>query len=289
MNHIIENDSIRFVSESYNVSPCFLGFKDDDVNYFWKPEETGTEHCFPQCGTVPNDVYSYKGKDFPLGMHGFAQNREFSVAEKSESHIIYAFSDDAETINQFPWRFSFQIIYALEKNTLKTTYRIENRDISEMFFSVGGHPRYACPIGGGTHVEDYAIVFEKPESIETVVKAYSPIEEIEKRLSKDGKTLQLDYAMFSKGCFCFSPYHSAEITLKNDKNGRGMLFHLGGSDHLQFWTQPNEPFLAIEPLFGAISSLPMKAEDGDWANKPGILRLKPESRHECSYKVTLLR
>jgi galactose mutarotase-like enzyme len=289
MNPTIANDTIQFVSDSYNVSPCFLRFNDENVNYFWKSNEKGTEVCFPQCGIVPNNVFSYKGREYPLPMHGFAQNREFIVAEKSETHIIYQFFDDEETLKQFPWHFLFQIVYSLCGDSLKTTYRIENRDESEMFFSVGGHPRYSCPIGSDTIFEDYFIVFEKPESIKNVVKAYSPIEEIERRLSVDGKTLNLDYSMFSKGCFCFSPYNSSVITLKNNKNGRGIQFELGGSDHLQFWTQPNSPFLAIEPLFGAISSHPVKKEDSDWMNKPGILRLNPGKVHECSYTSTLLR
>lgn len=289
MNHTIVNDTVRFISESYNVSPCFLGFADEGVNYFWKTPNQGTEVCFPLCGIVPSNVYTYNGKEYPLGMHGFAQDREFSLAEKTETRIVYEFADDAETLKRFPWRFLFQVTYELEENTLKTMFKIENRDTSEMFFSVGGHPRYSCPIGSGTNFEDYFIAFEKSECIEDVTKAFSPIEEIKKCLSADGKTLRLDYAMFSNGCFCFSPYNSSEITLKNKKNGRGIHIQLGGAEHLQFWTEPDSPFLAIEPLFGAISSYPLQKKDGDWVNRPHILRLKPGMAQEYSYSVTLLR
>jgi galactose mutarotase-like enzyme len=292
MKHTISNGTIRFVSDSYNVEPWFLGFADENINYFWhtpEGEKLGTAVCFPQLGTMPDNSYVYDGKVYSMPMHGFAQDREFAVAEKSETHVAYELLDDDASYKMFPWHFRFQVIHSVEGAALKTEYLIENRDDKELYFSVGGNQRYTCPIGEGTVFEDYAIEFEKPEYIKNIAKAYSPISAIEKCLSPDGKNLRLDYSMFSGGCFCFRPYNSKEITLKNNKNKRGIRIQLGGAENLQFWTSPGSPLLAIEPFYGAISSQPMIKEDGDWINKPGILRLNPAGVYRCGFTAHLLR
>jgi galactose mutarotase-like enzyme len=292
MKNTITNGKISFVSDSFNVEPWVLRFNDEETNYFWRPadlEKLGTAVCFPMMGFLPENRYFLDGKEYAMGTHGFAQNREFSVAEKSENHICYELLDDQGTYEQYPWRFSFRLTYSVEGQALKTEYRIENRDEREMFFSVGGHPRYTCPIASGSHFEDYYIEFEKAESASNIVKTYGPLSEIEKCFSPDGRRINLDYRMFTAGCFCFHPYNSKELWLKSDKNSRGLHITLGGSSHLQFWTQPGSPFLAIEPFWGSTSSMPVKKEDADWKGRPGTLHIKPGEVFTCSYLAAILR
>jgi len=292
MKYAIKNDYLFFESDSYNVEPWLLRFVDENINYFWRPADLaklGTEVCFPLLGFLPDDTYRFNGKEYTMGIHGFAQDREFAVSEKGDTFITYELADDAGTYQQYPWHFNFQLTYALEKDILKTAYRVENRDDKVLFFSVGGHPRYACPILEGSKFEDYYIGFEKPESISNIVKSYGPISEIEKHFGDDGKTIKLNYDIFTEGCFCFHPYNSRIIYLQNNKDNRGLCIDLGGASHLQFWTRPNDPFLAIEPFFGSISSRPPKEIDTDWINKPGILHIDPGEVYTCAFSVRPLR
>lgn len=292
MRTTIRNDFLVFESDSYNVEPWVLRFVDENVNYFWRPadlERLGTVVCFPLLGFLPDDRYRYDGKEYTMPIHGFAQNREFKVTQKSDTSVTYELIDDDLSYQQYPWHFCFKLTYELENDLLKTVYRVENRDDKVLFFSVGGHPRYACPIAEGDKFEDYHIEFEKPETIANIVKSYGPISEIGKCLSNNRKRIQLDYCMFTKGCFCFHPCNSRIIYLKNDKNNRGLYIDLGGASYLQFWTQPANPFLAIEPFFGSISSLPPKEIDGDWIRKPGTLHIEPGEVYICTFSVRPLR
>ena len=292
MKNTISNDSITFVSDSFNVEPWVLRFNDEDVNYFWRPahlKTLGAEVCFPLLGFLPDDKYQYDGKEYTMTIHGFVQDREFTVSEKGNAFIKYELVDDDSTYKQFPWHFCFYLTYALEKDSLRTIYRVENRDNKTLFFSVGGHPRYACPILAGSKFDEYYIRFEKPESIGNIVKSYGPISEIEKRFSDDGKSIRLDYSLFTEGCFCFHPYNSQVIYLRNDKNSRGLCIDPGGASHLQFWTRPIDPFLAIEPFFGSISSRPPKEIDSDWIHKPGIIHIEPGEVYTCGFSVRPLR
>jgi len=292
MRTTIKNGCLFFESDSYNAEPWMLRFVDEHINYFWRPVDLaklGTVVCFPLLGFLPGDTYRYNGKEYTMTIHGFAQDREFAVSEKGDTFITYTLVDDDFTYRQFPWHFCFSLTYALENDSLKTVYKVENRDTITLFFSAGGHPRYACPISEGSKFEDYYIGFEKPESTGTIVKSYVPISVIEKYFGDDGKSINLDYSMFTGGCFCFHHYNSRIIYLRNNKNSRGLCIDPGGASHLQFWTRPNDPFLAIEPFFGAISSLPAKEIDSDWIHKPGILHIEPGEKYTCAFSVRPLR
>jgi galactose mutarotase-like enzyme len=291
MKNTIKNEKIHFVSDSFNVEPWELGFNERDTNYFWHPdnrEKLGTAVCFPLLGFLPDGKYTLDGREYAMDTHGFAQNREFAIAEKGETFICYELTDDDETYRQYPRHFNFRLTYSVEGTTLKTEYRVQNCDEREMYFSAGGHPRYTCPIARGCGFEDYYIEFEKPESPANIIKTYGPLSEIEKCFSADGRRIKLDYCMFTRGCFCFHPYNSKEIRLKTDKDKQGLHIYLGGASHLQFWTRPGSPFLAIEPFFGSISSLPPLPIDGDWIHKPGILRIKSGEVFICSFSVTII-
>jgi galactose mutarotase-like enzyme len=293
VKNTISNDTITFVSDSYNVEPWVLKFNndaDENVNYFWRPADKkrlGTAVCFPMMGMLPDDKYTLEGKEYSLGMHGFAQDREFRIAEKGDEHIAYELTDDAESLGRYPWRFKFRLTYSVEGAALLTEYRIENRDEKEMYFTVGGHPRFACPVGKDGCFEDYFIEFEKPESTRNIVKSYGPISEIENCFSPDGKKLRLDYRMFTKGCFCFRPIRSKQVCLKSEKTKRSLLVGIGEANHLQFWTQPGGPFICIEPIYGSTSHLPMIREDADWKNRPGTLHIGSGETYTCGYSVTI--
>jgi galactose mutarotase-like enzyme len=293
MKNTIGNDSITFVSESYNVEPWVLKFNndaDETANYFWRPADKkrlGTAVCFPMMGMLPDGTYVFEGKKYSLGMHGFAQDREFSISEKSDKQVVYELTDDAASRAQYPWRFKFSLAYSVDGAALKTEYRIENRDEKEMYFTVGGHPRFACPIGKDGRFEDCYVEFEKAESVENIIKSYGPISEIEKCFSHDGKRLRLDYGMFLKGCFCFRPINSKRVWLKSAGTKRSLLVDIGEANHLQFWTEPGGPFICIEPIYGSTSHLPMIPEDADWKARPGTLHLRSGETYTCGYSVTI--
>jgi galactose mutarotase-like enzyme len=240
-------------------------------------------------GTLPDDKYFLDGKEYTMSTHGFAQKYDYRITEKTERRIVYEIRDDEKTIKEFPYRFRFSVVYEVEGTTLKTEYRIKNEDNEDMYFSVGGHPRYACPIGGEGRFEDYYAEFEKGESIKNVVKSYGPISEIERCMSEDGKRIMLDYRMFSKGCFCLYPVESEYVELKRKNGGRSVRVKLGGASHLQLWTVAGGPYIAFEPWYGSITSIPAKAIESDWKKRPGTLHIGAREEYVCAYHATILK
>jgi galactose mutarotase-like enzyme len=288
----ITNGKITFAAESLGAEPWVLKFNGDRVNYFWRPgpdKSGGTPICFPLLGAVPQGVYHLDGKEYPMEMHGFAQHRDFRMAEKTDLSLLYEISDTPETLAQYPYRFLFQVLYALEDTRLKTEYRVKNCDSREMYFSVGGHPRFSCPIGGPDTEEfsGYILEFARPESPENIIKCYGPIGEITKFMDSGGRFMALNYSMFEKGAFCFNRRRNRVVTLKSQRCSRTLMMRIEGYAWFQLWTKAGAPFIAMEPWYGSITPLPHTPLDGDWKGRPGTLHIAPGEEYRCAHWVSI--
>lgn len=293
MKSTIANENITFVSDSYNVEPLEFKFNDDNVNYFWHPGaggKLGAAICFPLLGILPDNRYLLDGKEYMMEKHGFAKESNFEIAVKSEKSITYEITANEKTLRQYPYKFRLRVIYTVEDMTLRTEYRVKNCDVKEMYFSIGGHPRFACPIGSdvkGACFEDYYVEFEKPESIDNIIKSYGPVNVIERFFSADRRRLYLDYSMFTKGCFCLHPINSDYIFLKSDKSTRSLKLRMNTATHLQFWTMVGGKFIAFEPWYGSITSIPSKRIESSWKERPGTLHIAPGEEFGCAYYATI--
>jgi galactose mutarotase-like enzyme len=295
MKNTISNGKITFVSDNFNVEPWVLRFSDDDVNYLWRPEsleKLGAAICFPLLGFVPENKYFLDGKEYIMEMHGFAKDSIFEIAERPENSISYEITNNEKTLAQYPFKFRFRVVYTVEDTSLKTEYRIKNSDDQEMYFSVGGHPGFACPIDGEGNragFGDYYLEFDKCEGINNIVKNYEPLSVIKKFFSADGGRLQLDYSMLAKGCICFHPINSGCITLKSEKSTRSLRLYVGNASHFQIWAAVGGDYICLEPWYGSITSLPSKSMESHWKERPGTLHIAPGAEMVCAYNVTLLK
>jgi galactose mutarotase-like enzyme len=292
MKHTIENGAIRFVSDSYHIEPWYLGYMDEDVNYVWRPPEVeslGHTICFPLLGYLPDGRYTLDGKSYAMPVHGFASGYDYALAEKTGDSVVYELTDNEDTLAMYPYRFRLRVAYSLEGASLRTEYRVMNRGEDDMYFSVGGHPRFACPIGGDGGFGDYSVEFEHPLGMNAVVKHYAPIREIEACWFPDGRGFRLDKEIFREGCFCLHPAPTGSVTLRSGTGSRSVRIDTADCTHLQFWAPMDQPYFCIEPWFGSITSLPPLATEADWKQRQGTLIAKPGEEKAYGYHVTISR
>jgi galactose mutarotase-like enzyme len=292
----ISSGQIDFTAETMGAEPWILRHSGEEANYLWRPHADtersgGTPLCFPLLGAVPNGKYTLNGTEYEMEMHGFAQYCDFAVVEKSENAMLLEIRDTPESFSRFPYAFRFQVLYRLEGCTLKTEYRVTNDSAEEMFFSVGGHPRFSCPIvndAEGLRFSDYFLEFEKPHPPESVAKSYGPLETIRRFTSTDHRTLRLDYALFEKGAFCYSQTGGRTVTLKCAKDSRSLTMKSEGDAFLTIWNAPGETFIALEPWYGSITSLPVNPIiDGDWKARQGTICLGPGSTYTAVFYIII--
>jgi galactose mutarotase-like enzyme len=218
-----------------------------------------------------------------------AEREYYTVSEKTGDSILYEITDDAATYASYPYRFRLRVAYSLCGATLRTEYRVLNRGEGDMYFSVGGHPRYACPLGDTGGFEDHYVEFEAPLGPDSVVKHNAPFREIEACWNPDNTGFRLTAGAFREGCFCLHPVPSGSVTLRSHASPRSLRMSTEGLTHLQFWTPLSDPCFCMEPWFGSITSIPPRAIESDWKQRPNTQIAKPGEEKIYGSDVTIGR
>lgn len=128
-----------------------------DVNsgreYMWQADpEIWGRHApvlFPVVGRLKDDQYTYDGKTYHMGQHGFARDAQFTVEEQDDKHIVFLLTSNEDTKKMYPFDFELRVSYSLVNNLLEEHFTVTNTDTKEMIFGIGGHPGFNLPTDNG--------------------------------------------------------------------------------------------------------------------------------------------
>jgi galactose mutarotase-like enzyme len=126
-----------------------------DQKRFAKPELSvrgGIPILFPICGNLPNETYSYQGRQYHLKQHGFARNLPWTVTQQQtegKAAITLTLTSNAQTREMYPFDFELEFTYTLKGNDLEIFQRFQNLSGTidplpprVMPFSTGLHPYF---------------------------------------------------------------------------------------------------------------------------------------------------
>lgn len=120
---------------------------------------------FPFVGRVRNGVYRYQGLTYEMGAHGFVRRMECELLEQKENILWLTVKDTQETLKIYPFHFTLELGYEVVGRTVKVMWRVRNENNTTMYFSIGGHPAFACPLNAeGKRTEGY-LWFDTPEEM----------------------------------------------------------------------------------------------------------------------------
>lgn len=94
---------------------------------------------FPFIGAVPEDKYTYRGREYPMTRHGFCRHAPFEIVSKTANEATIAFIQTEETAAAYPFKYEFTLTYRVDDDTVSLTYRVDNRGDDTMYFYLGGH------------------------------------------------------------------------------------------------------------------------------------------------------
>src|SRR5690606_7747767 len=136
------------------------------LEYIWQADpKVWNRHApvlFPIVGKLKNDTYRTQGSTYPLSQHGFARDKTFSLEKHDSSNCELRFKllNDETTLSSFPFQFEFFIGYKLENNTLRVLYEVRNPATEPLYFSLGAHPAFNCPLKTEESFEEYYLEFD---------------------------------------------------------------------------------------------------------------------------------
>lgn len=117
MRYFLENDCLKVEIDSHGAEIKSVIRKENMREYMWygNPKFWGRTSpvLFPFVGSLQNKKYSYQGKEYPMGQHGFARDMEFELGEQREEEIWFHLRSDERTFAKYPFDFLLSIGYHL--------------------------------------------------------------------------------------------------------------------------------------------------------------------------------
>lgn len=287
---IISNSRITLTVDTLGAQMMSLKTS-DSIEYLWQGDPAywpdRSPNLFPIVGRMVDDRCTCYGVPCTLSLHGFAQEKEFSVIEVTNTSVTLELHSDAETKKQYPFEFAFLITYTLQDDSVQIQFKVQNLDKKTMPFGIGAHPGFNVPLVNGERFEDYNLEFLKPcqpDIIGFTEQGFSNGQDVLYPL-REGKYIPLQHSLFDDDGIMLK-HMSRDILLRSDVSGRGVKVSFPGMPYVVFWHAPktDAPYVCIEPW----SSLPARQDVVEELTcKSDMIQLPAGGEYSSNWSITV--
>lgn len=293
----LKNDALEIKVKMHGAELCSLKDVKTGTQYLWNadPKYWGRTSpvLFPFVGSVKDKKFRYNGKEYPMNQHGFARDMDFTLLRQKEDEVWFALDSTEESYRLYPFRFRLEIGYKLEETAVTVMWKVKNVDEKEMYFSIGAHPAFFCPIKEGERQSDYYLAFRradgsKPEKFCNTVFGQNGLVTPEKKeyALQDG-ILPIAENLFDGDALVIENRQVQRVALL-DGEKREYLAVEFDAPLVGIWSPPKKqaPFVCIEPWYGRCDSESFEGElkDREWGNT-----IKQGEEFAAEYIISLTR
>ena len=290
MNYTL-NNGILTISVAANGAEL-TSLKDSrGKEYLWQGDEKTWNRqspiLFPFIGRLKNKEFIYEGKKYPMMQHGFARDMEFTCIEEKKDEIWFEITDNEETYKIYPFKFSLKIGYRLVENTLEVLWEVKNTDNKTMYFNIGAHPGFNCPIDGEEDKVGYSLEFNSegnPKHYGADSATGLRLSELSELKLENGRSV-INKEYFDETTYIFEDNQISEASIVKP-NGDKYVTVKFNMPILAIWSMEkmNAPFICIEPWFGRCD----RAEfDGELSEREFNLVLNAGEKFNNVYSIEI--
>ena len=291
MNYTIENNLIKITVKKMGAELTSIRTLDPDLEYLWQPQKNSvwgaqSPILFPIIGVLANNTYFYNDKSYHLLGHGFAKDQEFLLETKKTDAICLSIHDNEETLKNYPFKFYLKVAYLIKDNSITIQYNVKNTDTKTMYFSIGGHPGFRCPLLDNESYTDYKLYLPQTEKIDRIVNHNQFLTGETELFLNDENLIDFSRLKLPQGqrVIILKGLKSEQITLMNCKTEKGVTVQFTGFPYLGLWPIEDNPLICIEPWFGITS---MQNIVLDLKDKPGMQSLNPGKDFNASFSISV--
>ena len=289
MLHTIKNEFLTVIASDYGAELQSIMY--DGTEYLWQGDPAfwggRAPILFPIVGKLKGGAMLYDDRKFVMKNHGVCRDIEFKMIEKTDDSVSFFLCDNKLTKEVYPFDFELVVTYKIVGCTLTTQLKVTNKYAAPIFFSIGGHPAFNCPLVSGEVFEDYEIVLNKEEIQGTrlfdqdgvICNKTAPF-------FNHSREIPMDYTHYRQfGTLVFKNLNSTEATLISKKSGVGVKLGFDGFQYFAVWTKPDAPFICLEPWHGICDS---SFYTSNFSGKTGTIELAPNNEFNCEFTITPL-
>ncbi len=271
---LLENNFIRMEASTIGAELLSLYSKETNMEYLWQPGyDIWSRHSmllFPNPGRIAGDRVIIDGRIYPATMHGFANDMEFEAVEADDKHLLFQLSDNQKTRKSFPYKFRLQVEFSLEEGVVSQKFRVINDDDRTIYFSLGAHPGFYCPIALDECGDDYVLEFDSPQHIHVLeMQEGTRLLTGKKIPCLEGEAeIKLGDHFFDQGPRLVGGVAANYITMRSKRSGHFVELGIKDFPYMCLWGAGTRmSILCIEPWCGTSD---LADTDHVWEKKLGI-------------------
>lgn len=225
----------------------------------------GVPFLFPIFGRLKDETYTWEGKSYHMGIHGFGHTSRWEVAELRADSALLVLESSPETKAQYPFDFRVEMAYHLTDGALDILLKFENTGTAPLPYNYGFHPYFLAE-----NLENVAVDANAAARIDFATGKALPFGHgtVTLNLPEGAPEAGAALAQISSPAVIRIPAEGRQLTMEFDESFVQMVF----------WTQAGKKFLCVEPINGSPNGL----NTGNYMTlNPGevstaFLRLRPE-------------
>ena len=285
----ISNEKITIQVDSLGAELKSLKRVADGREYMWHADPAYWKRTspvlFPFVGGLKGGSYRVEGREYSMGQHGFARDMEFQLKSQVAAEIWFRLESNEETLAKYPYPFVLEIGYELSGYTVVVKWRVKNPAQETMYFSIGGHPAFLCPIDPDRKQTEYQLLFDVKDQVESsciengLVNGQSSI-----YVLRDGR-LPVTEHLFDGDALVIENHQAHSVALA-EADGKAYLTVDFEAPLFGVWSPPGKaaPFICIEPWYGRCDSTDFGGElkEREWEQE-----LLAGAEFAAEYRITI--
>ncbi len=280
----LKNKNIAIAVSAFGAELKSLCTSNGENEYLWYADSKywgrSAPVLFPLVGNYKDKNSLYNGRKYTLGQHGFARDKMFELAEKTENTLAFRLQYSENTLNVYPFKFRLEVKYTLLENKVCVDWSVKNLDDKTMYFSLGGHPAFLCNLN-----ENFLRFDSHTPLVWSVLNSEGLLSEEKCSLPLEDSVLSLSSELFDKDAIILenNQIHSVQIL---DKNKISYLQVDFKAPVLGIWSpaKKNAQFVCIEPWYGRTDRATFSGElpNREWGNA-----LSPQKEFIGGYTIQI--
>ena len=284
MIYTIKNDSLTVKINSLGAELTSV-ISDSGYEYIWQGAEWNKHSpvLFPICGGLLGNKYIFKGREYPMGKHGFARESEFELVELSDTSVSLALKSNESTLAVYPFEFTLTAKFTVDGNRLDAVFSVENTGKQIMPYMFGWHPAFT--LGGSREIGSFYVDFGGKKSLSRHTLQNGPFVNpfYESYPLKAGKYYLNEEEIYANDTMIFKDVPNT-VRLAGGYQKRSLtLTYSENLPYLCIWKYPSSEarYVCLEPW----SDIPSDGETPENFLSRAMSRISPAEIEDYEYNV----
>ena len=276
MKYKLKNEMLMVTVDSFGAELTSIVDK-NGTEYLWCGDSKywgrHSPVLFPVVGKPKDGKFTYDGKEYAMGQHGFARDMEFICTKQDTAEIWFKLNSTEETLEKYPFAFCLEIGYLLIENMVKVMWKVTNcEQEKDMHFSIGAHPAFMCPLNEREEKIAYSIQMDAKDKVDYYFLNAQNGLLVDKKyeLALDYGIHKIDEGFFDESAYVIENSQVSEVSLVNPQ-GKAYITVKFDAPLVGIWSpeKKNAPFVCIEPWYGRCDKEVFSGtlEEREWSNQ----------------------